>query len=81
MPTPLQDPLQEFGIALRDLRIGAGISQETLASQAGVDRTYVSSCERGKRNVSLLTIVKFALALQVDPAVLLARRERRTGGG
>ncbi|WZB74217.1 helix-turn-helix transcriptional regulator [Achromobacter insuavis] len=48
------------------------MSQEELALRAGLDRTYVSSCERGKRNVSLETIVKLAEALAVPPSLLLS---------
>lgn len=46
--------------------MAAGISQEDLASRANLDRTYVSGCERGKRNPSLKTMVKLASALNID---------------
>jgi transcriptional regulator with XRE-family HTH domain len=42
-----------FGIRVRDLRQAKGISQEALADKAGLDRTYISSIERGKWNISL----------------------------
>ncbi|MDW3568730.1 helix-turn-helix domain-containing protein [Enterobacter asburiae] len=42
------------------------ISQENLAFLSGMDRTYVSGIERGKRNVSLVNINKIALALNVE---------------
>jgi transcriptional regulator with XRE-family HTH domain len=54
-----------FGIRVRDLRQAKGISQEALADKAGLDRTYISSIERGKRNVSLLNIELLAKALGV----------------
>lgn len=61
----------QFGLRLRFLRENLELSQEQLAQKAGLDRTYVSSCECGKRNVSLSTICKFAEALGVAPQELL----------
>jgi transcriptional regulator with XRE-family HTH domain len=54
-----------FGARLRELRHSKGISQEELAFRAGLHWTYVSSAERGKRNVSLINIEKLAKALDV----------------
>lgn len=66
------DPKISFGERLRALRNGAGLSQEELGHKANVDRTYVSSCERGKRNVTLEVIVRFATALEIPPGSLLS---------
>ena len=52
-----------FGEKLRKLRKERGISQEELGGRAGLHRTYVSSVERGERNVSLETIDKLARGL------------------
>lgn len=41
------------------------VSQEKLAAQAGLHRTYVSSVERGERNISLVNIERLAGALEV----------------
>ncbi|WP_322094566.1 helix-turn-helix domain-containing protein [Paraburkholderia bannensis] len=65
-----------FGVRLRALRISAGFSQEELAHRAGLDRTYVSSCERGRRNLSLESIVTLAIALGVKPSELLVGVEQ-----
>ena len=65
------DPRVLFGKRLRELRRARGHSQEDLADLARLDRTYVSSCERGRRNVSLLNIWRFAEALEIDPTELL----------
>lgn len=58
--------LARFGKRLREVREGTGISQERLAELAGLHRTYVSSVERGKNNISLINIEKLALALGVS---------------
>ena len=63
--------LKAFGCSIQGIRTNLGLSQEKLAELAGLDRTYVSSVERGKRNVSILNIVKFANALAVSPSSLL----------
>lgn len=68
---PPVTPKALFGERLRQLRITAGLSQEELAHRAGLDRTYVSSCERGRRNLSLEAIVQLANALNVPPSQLL----------
>ena len=59
-----------FGKRVRRLRKQAGLSQEGLAEAAGLHRTYVSSIERGQRNVGLDNIVRLARALQVEPRSL-----------
>ncbi len=54
---------KEFGDRLRSIRESKGISQEKLALDANMDRSYVNSVENGKRNISLANIVKIATAL------------------
>lgn len=60
-----------FGAHLRDLRRAHGLTQETLAHRAGLDRSYVGQVERGERNIALVNIVKLALGMSVAPADLL----------
>lgn len=60
-----------FGNRLRVLRLAYGISQEELAYKADLDRTYVSSVERGRRNIGLENICRLAHALEQDPHTLL----------
>jgi len=61
-----------FGRRLRELRIRAGwSSQEDFANHIGIDRTYVSGIERGRRNPTLDVIVRLATGLEVRPAALL----------
>lgn len=69
--------LTAFGIRLRSLRLERGLSQERLGELAGLDRTYVSQAEAGRRNVTLMTIHKFAKALGVRPDELLQGEELR----
>ena len=60
-----------FGQRLRELRKQRGWSQEILAEKAGVHPTYVGNVEQGRSNLTLLNILKFTVALEVDPADLL----------
>ncbi|MGI8544964.1 MAG: helix-turn-helix domain-containing protein [Aridibacter sp.] len=57
---------QKFGENVRKIRLQRGISQEKLAELAGLHRTYISSIELGKRNVSLQNIQALAFALEVE---------------
>ncbi len=63
--------LVKFGKRVRALREAAGISQEALASQAHMHRTYLSGVERGERNISLINIVKLARALNISTSQLV----------
>lgn len=56
------------GKRVRELRNKLGISQEELADIAGLDRTYITSVECGKRNISIVNIEKLANALNVTLA-------------
>jgi transcriptional regulator with XRE-family HTH domain len=60
-----------FGKRLREVREGAGLSQEKLGELATLHRTYVSSVERGKRNISLENIERLAVALKVTMGALM----------
>lgn len=55
----------EFGSRVKELRGRSGMSQEVLAQRAQLDRTYISSVERGDRNVSIINIERIAAALNV----------------
>lgn len=65
-----------FGQVLKKQRSAHGLSQEALALEAGVDRTFVGQIERGLHQPSLTTLVKLSAALEVQPSVLIARMER-----
>lgn len=60
-----------LGRNVREARRRAGMSQEQLAFEAGMKRSYVSDLERGTRNPSVKAIDRLATALGVEPADLL----------
>jgi len=62
---PSKDITFRLGERLRELRREKGVSQEAFAAMCGLDRTYISGIERGKRNVSLRNIEVIALALGI----------------
>ena len=68
-----------FGERLVQKRTEAGLSQERMAADADIDRSYASYVERGKAVPSLDTIVRLAEALHVDPADLVAGLSSRSG--
>jgi transcriptional regulator with XRE-family HTH domain len=74
------DLRQVFAANLRRLRHERGISQETLAYEADVNRTYISKLEKGISYAGLEIIGKLAAVLGVEPAQLLVlplRSKRR----
>lgn len=63
--------VKAFAANLRMRRLKLGLSQEALADKAGLDRTYISSCERGLRNVTLVSLAQLGSALGIEPWELL----------
>ena len=64
-------PLQLFGQHLIELRKAQGWSQERLALESGLARSYVGGIERGQRNLALINICILAEALEVSPSEML----------
>ncbi|MBS1169815.1 MAG: transcriptional regulator, family [Burkholderiaceae bacterium] len=62
--------LNLLGNAIRSQREHLGLSQENLAERCGFDRTYISMLERGKRNPSLLNLLKLAKGLETSVSKL-----------
>jgi transcriptional regulator with XRE-family HTH domain len=60
-----------FSKNLRKMRLEKGLSQERLASLAGLHRTYIGSVERGERNISIDNIERLAKALGCEVKDLL----------
>lgn len=63
--------LVAFGQAVREVRVQVGVSQEELAHRAGIDRSYMSSIERGEQNVGLMSMSRVAAALGVTLSELV----------
>lgn len=82
-PQASQQPMQQiadrpeaparitFATNVRRARMQLGISQEKLAELSGLHRTFVSSVERGERNISVDNMERVASALRVKLAILL----------
>jgi transcriptional regulator with XRE-family HTH domain len=60
------EELVSLGIAIRDLRLKAGLSQEAFADEVGIDRSYIGGIERGEHNVALVNLLKIAAALNMS---------------
>lgn len=56
----------KVGQRIKELRNELGLSQEALANKAGVDRTYVTDVENGRRNISVELLEKLIKALDVS---------------
>jgi transcriptional regulator with XRE-family HTH domain len=67
----MDDPLELFGKRLVVVRKEHGWSQEKLAIESGIARSYLSGVERGKRNIGLLNICRLAETIGVKPSVLM----------
>jgi transcriptional regulator with XRE-family HTH domain len=60
------DIKEKVGGRIRELRHKLDISQEALGNKAGVDRTYVTDVENGRRNISVEVLEKLIVALEVS---------------
>ncbi len=65
------DVRQRVGINLRKFRRERGFSQEKLAFECGLHRTYISGVERGVRNPTVLVLEAIAEALEIPSSLLL----------
>lgn len=65
------DAQKQFGKRLAALRKARGWSQEALALESGIARSYLGGVERGQRNIALVNICRLAEALSLKPSVLL----------
>ncbi|MBG0508794.1 helix-turn-helix transcriptional regulator [Agrobacterium sp. MOPV5] len=66
------DVRKTIGWNLRRLRVDKGLSQERLALEAGIDRSYVGRVERGMENVTVSTLEAISLTLNVHVSELFA---------
>jgi transcriptional regulator with XRE-family HTH domain len=75
------DLREVFAGNLRRLRNAKGLSQDDLAYEAEVSRSYLSQLEKGVFYASLKVVGKLADALDVEPAELLKMPDKRRGQG
>jgi transcriptional regulator with XRE-family HTH domain len=67
-----------FSKNLKKFRLEKGLSQEELAHECGLHRTYVSSVERGERNISVDNMEKLAIALGVSLRELISSNDEKS---
>jgi len=75
------DPCSVFGLRLSEIRKSKGWSQERLAAESGLARSYVGGVERGQRNIALRNICKLAGALGMPPSGLFIPPDPSKGIG
>ena len=73
------DVRQRVGINLRKFRKARGFSQEKLAFECGLHRTYISGVERGVRNPTVLVLEAIAKALEIPSSLLLEKPRGKRG--
>ncbi len=66
-----KDILKLFATKVKEERQKLSLSQEELATKAGVHRTYIGMIERAEKNITLKNIEKIATALEVEESFLL----------
>ena len=62
--------LVDLGVAIRNARKEAGLSQEALAVEAELDRSYMGGIERGEHNMTVISLIKVSHALNTTPSAL-----------
>lgn len=70
-------PLKALGARLRRLRTAWGWSQNQLGVRAQRHWTFISQMERGERNITHLSLLSLADALEVDPGILVTKETVR----
>lgn len=63
--------LVALGKAIRQRRRELGISQEGLALETGLDRSYVGGVERGEHNIAIINLLKISKSLGIPCGILL----------
>lgn len=65
--------LVALGVAIRQTRLEKQLSQEELAHRSAIDRSYMSSIERGQQNPGIVSLLRIADALEISCSELLKR--------
>lgn len=77
-PSPTYSGTKELvalGAVIRDIRLSIGLSQEALANEVGIDRSYMGGIERGEHNLAMINLIKIASTLNYSAAELLRRAD------
>jgi len=75
-PRHANDPvLVALGGAIRRCRVAQGVSQEELAHRSAIDRSYMSSIERGGQNPGIVSVIRIAHAMDMTMTELMAEAE------
>lgn len=70
-----------LGKVLKEIRLNNGLTQETLAFESGVDRSFISLIERGDSSPTFDTIVELCKALDINFTFLAAKLEQELQQG
>ena len=75
-PSPTYSGTNELvalGAVIREIRLALELSQEALANEVGIDRSYMGGIERGEHNLAMINLVKIANTLNLSAAELLKK--------
>lgn len=73
-PSHAGDPaLVAVGIVIRARRSEMNLSQEALANEAGLDRSYMGGIERGEHNIAMINLIRICRCLGVSASELMDR--------
>lgn len=67
---------QAFGLVIKKYRLQRSMSQEKLAFESGLDRTYISLLERGKRRPTINTLFAISKVLEIKPRYIIKDIEK-----
>lgn len=67
----MNERVKLFGQKVRQIRKSKGISQESLAELAGIDRSYMGNIERGEKNITLKKAYEICDALEIDIKIIV----------
>ena len=65
--------LRKIGLSLKMRRLELELSQDQLSEKSGVERSYISGIENGRKNVSLQIFLSLTVALDIKPWTLLQK--------
>lgn len=75
-PSPTHNGAKELvalGVVIKNIRLDMGLSQEALANEVGIDRSYMGGIERGEHNLAMINLIKIAKTLKYPAAEILKK--------